>query len=921
MKTGDFRGPARLLAVAGFLSLVLAAVTASAQAPAASVPPSHTIKTVYIMPSSHWDLGFQAPPEQVLPRLKAHIDEVIRNCKADPEFRWTIESAWQVREWLARTHDPQEIADFVRLVKSGQIQLSAVYGSMHTEFMGAEALNRITYDMKSIEKRLGVTTDYAMMDDVPGFTSRLPQVLARSGVKYFVNGSNLFIGGGTSLYPGREPFYWEAPDGSKVLTWQTQSPLGGYTEAMAEYYLDPEAFEPYTREHFYPKEWEGLPRLEIMQRGMNKLLEKYEKAGYPYDAVLLLYMHDFISSDWERDTLLPAVREWNAAGRTPRIVVATPAEFFLHMEGEYDGKFGTYAGDWSGLWSEVKTNSPRDSAGARWVQDHWPVAEMLWSLLTFRDATSFPAGNFEDDRLKIFKYDEHSGSGQVGWPGLMSRAEIDEQNRQYAEYTSSARQDVAQNLDQGMQTLFAQTEAKDTATRIVVFNPMSWPRTDVVRVNAPEGLAVRDAETGKAIASQRAGSDDLEFVAADVPGVGYKTYVLEAGAPAGGSRSRGSYVVENGFYRVTVRPTDGAITGILDKRLGIELLDPGQATAANQLLRGTMFTDLPVPIGAVSMELTGGEVSTRLTIGRPGTFLPETRITLYREVPRIEIADRLDRARMPYVASLQPGEQYSFAFPFKFDGPATVWIEDGLGYHRLPDDYLPGARLDAAAPLHSLVLSGFSGGRPLHVVLAHRQSFFANLPALPDAKGQRTFLNQVRFAALRKQDEGDTRDLGMVNFPSVEPGLEHEPLWFDFVLTSGGDFDPAAGYREGWDFDVPLIAATLLPGMTPAQAEGSFFTLSAPNVAVLAFMPSADGDPNDYMLRLQEIAGKAADVELTTPVKITAAATTSMTEDAILQKLPAAPVRVRLGPHETVTLRLTIPHHSKSWSKRWWEWK
>ena len=456
-----------------------------------SQPATHsTIQTIYVMPSSHWDLGFIAPPEEVLPRLKPHIDEVIANAKRDPEFRWTIESVWQIREWLARTSDPQQIKDFVDLVNKGQIQVSAVFGSMHTEFMGAEQLNRITYDMKDLEKRLGIKTDFAMMDDVPGFTLRLPQILARSGVHYFVNGSNLFLAGGTSLSPGQVPFYWQSPDGSRVLTWQTQSRFGGYTEAFADFYLDPVAREPYTKEHFYPKEWEGLPKLEIMQRGVDKLLDKYAKAGYPYDAVLLLYLHDFVSSNEEATQLLPAVREWNAAGKQPRIVVSTPAEFFHHMEAQYGSeKFPSYEGDWSGLWSEVKLNSPVISAQARWLQDHAPVAELLWSLLTFRNFTSVPAGNLEDARIKLFKYDEHSGAAQVGWPKLMSRSEVDQQNREYVGYTNSGKEDISNLIDSGLQTLFSQVPAGEGKRKrtLVVFNPVSWPRTDVARPQVEAG--------------------------------------------------------------------------------------------------------------------------------------------------------------------------------------------------------------------------------------------------------------------------------------------------------------------------------------------------------------------------------------------------------------------------------------------------
>src|SRR5258707_15069301 len=96
-------------------------------------PPVKTqIKTIYVIPSSHWDLGFIAPPEEILPRLKPHLDEVIANAKADPEFRWTVESAWQLREWLARTPDLKQVQELVDLLNKGHIQISSVFGNIHT---------------------------------------------------------------------------------------------------------------------------------------------------------------------------------------------------------------------------------------------------------------------------------------------------------------------------------------------------------------------------------------------------------------------------------------------------------------------------------------------------------------------------------------------------------------------------------------------------------------------------------------------------------------------------------------------------------------------------------------------------------------------------------------------------------------------
>ena len=173
---------------------------------------------------------------------------------------------------------------------------------------------------------------------------------------------------------------------------------------------------------------------------------------------------------------------------------------------------------------------------------------------------------------------------------------------------------------------------------------------------------------------------------------------------------------------------------------------------------------------------------------------------------------------------------------------------------------------------------------------------------------------------MHKQDQGETRDLGMVNFSTVEPGLPAQS-WYHFALSSAdGDLNPVESYREGTSFDVPLMAMELAGGMAPAQPQGSYFSLSSEDVALLAFKPSADGNPEHYTVRLQEVAGKPAVTELKTPLKVTAAEETNLTENEVLRSLPLNPLRVLLSPHQTMTLRLTIPHPHKERSERWWEW-
>lgn len=193
------------------------------------------------------------------------------------------------------------------------------------------------------------------------------------------------------------------------------------------------------------------------------------------------------------------------------------------------------------------------------------------------------------------------------------------------------------------------------------------------------------------------------------------------------------------------------------------------------------MSNLPLGIAQVATHVESGPVFDRFVIQRPGTLWPETQITLYRNVKRVEFGNPLDRERMPFVASNQPGEYYSFNF--RFQGSAQVLVEDGTGYHRIPEDYLPGSRTDAAVPQHSLVLVAQSNGTKLHVTLAEREPFFNYLQGLPSVKGPNTFLNAVRITVMHKQGQGDTRDLGMVNFSTVEPGLPAQ-CWYHFALSS-----------------------------------------------------------------------------------------------------------------------------------------
>src|SRR5208337_4509377 len=243
-------------------------------------------------------------------------------------------------------------------------------------------------------------------------------------------------------------------------------------------------------------------------------------------------------------------------------------------------------------------------------------------------------GNLEDTRIKLFKYDEHSGAAQVGWPKLMSRAEIDQQNREYVGYTNSGQEDIRNLIDSGLQTLFSQVPAGKRT--VVVFNPVSWQRTDVARLKSKEDVVLRDVVTGHPVAVQRVSADEVEFAATDIPALGHKSYSIEtrAGNPTPAKTSAAT-------------KESASATSIDNKQLQRELVDSAGDKTANQLLRWTAWSSLPIGIAQIAIHVETGPVFDRIIIQRPGTLWPETQITLYHAMKRIEFANLLDRERMP----------------------------------------------------------------------------------------------------------------------------------------------------------------------------------------------------------------------------------------------------------------------------------
>ncbi|MGH2542198.1 MAG: hypothetical protein ACRDIB_05360, partial [Ardenticatenaceae bacterium] len=313
------------------------------------------IRYIYVVPLSHLDIGFNYAVPDLIPVQKQYLDEAVEYAEQYPVYHWTVESVWQLDQWVAQTEDPAQRQRLRDLIAQGKIEVMANYANMHQGVLGSEEFNRFLYPARSYEEAWGLDLDSAISDDVPGSSWALPQVLERNGVRNLVAGINTTFGGQPNIPVHDYLFNWQGVDGSEVLTWVS---VMGYGEGIFN--------------------WRLTWAYEDMAEATQQVIDSYQNHGYPYDAVMALIGFDNDGPDTILGNGLANIERWNQEHTWPQIVVSTPSAFFEHVRAAHgDDAFTTYTGDWSGLWENNDTRTPFSVAQNRWSKEALPQAETL----------------------------------------------------------------------------------------------------------------------------------------------------------------------------------------------------------------------------------------------------------------------------------------------------------------------------------------------------------------------------------------------------------------------------------------------------------------------------------------------------------------------------------------------------------------
>ena len=890
---------------------------------------------VYMIPIAHHDFGYTDSIENVLHLYDTFYDDTLRFCEEtedwpeESQFRYTAEQFWSMQHFIENR--PKRVVDkLVKYIREGRIEVPALFGNEITTLCSHEELIRLMYPSFRARREYGIPIRTASITDIPGLSWGLPTVLAGAGVRYFFAGLPDYFEWGRNdihtfwdesaiLRQGRpDAFRWEGPDGETVLVYYQ----GGYGT--------------WTSSSSYQDMVEELPRR----------LRVAEEGGCPFDVARYAYNG---SDNRPPDVGLSHIaREWNSRWAYPKIVVGTNSMFFEHLERQCSDA-RVFRGELPDTDYVVgATSTAKQTAINRITHDRLRSAEEFATVASAVSDCPYPAETIRRAYDNLLLYDEHTwGVGQsVGVGGQVH--DWCWSDKSHCAYRAAGL--TESTLDSSLDRIAELISLKEEGRHIVVFNSLSFQRTDVVRVPrfaVEEPFDLVDEETGWKIAYQIVELDspqapvpyapqryargqfnpaelvDLVFVAEDVPSLGYKTYHL---APKGGaapssnasgretdhgtsSTAVGETGLENRFFRVTLNPQTGAIQSIYDKELRREIADEEAPHRLNQFIARRVQTGKEEsPKRGKIRKTQGGPIYGSLVISGAGAGCPQLtcEIILYDHIRRIDLANRVLKDSTAVL-------EIYFAFPFLMEKPSFRFEGSNSVIEPLSDQF-PGSNTNYYAVQHWADVGDKEMGITLSAIESHLLEFGGLWPC---------FVSQACHGvappdfgrAFVKADEvtkGYIYSYVMdTNFRTNFQPVQQDDMLFRYSITTHkGDWKEGRARDFGWAIANPLIPVCVngnRKGVGPKGSlprSASFCQVDQSNVLLLALKQAEDG--NGMILRLIETEGRPVEATVTMPFfAIAEAHQTSLVEEN-QERLTCSKntMKIRVKPLGITTIRV-----------------
>lgn len=811
------------------------------------VPPRRW--TLYWLACNHTDVGYTDLQEHCLEIHRQNLDAALARLAAHPDFRWTAECALQVTSYVENRGRADADA-LLQAIRDGKIGFPGLFANLLTGLLDHETAARMVWPAGLLSRDHGLAYTSAQITDVPGQALTFPMLLAASGVRYLASGPNperalpLLPGdeaaahglsGDWTAYP--QLYWWEGPDGSRVLHWRNY------------HYGDGLRF--------------GFDRGpdEMGHRLSDWLLSNpaFLSPSWPYD-IALLY-----GAQWDNapvnEAMVTNVESYNRRFAFPRIVTGRAEDFFREVERRYTLKIPVRRGDTGLYWEDGAASTAAQLATFRGAQLMARAAELaaLW------DERVEPADDTRADRIAdraearrqmwrdLLLFGEHTWGAAESVSDPDSRQTVEQwaYKRRFVDGAAAAAQ---AELDGALARIGRRTA---TGPGRVVFNGANWPRTEVVRIAGGAGVALSYAD--QALPAVDLPDGDALVLVRDVPALGYLALRALPRPPAPAVDDGEALEASAGGFHVRLDPATGAIASLIASDAK-ERVKASSWSGLNQLLhvtggdRSALWTspdrdmlrtpptlDVAAATRSASRRTRLPGIGVRLDITRAlrGCSRVASSVTLYDELPWIDIENRITK-----VAMLDKEAVYA-AFPFAFTKP-TVEVEVPCGRMTVDRDQQPASCRDWYCHAHWVWLHDATDGV---------------LWSAPDAP--LFTLNDVVLGAWRRSivPDGTLFSYVMNNYWHTNYAARQSgEVVFRYRLSLLGPGDPAEPVRRGWGACDPLYVSPPYTNTSPGPLIGkdSAFAIPDRGVLVVGAKPADDGD--GAIIKLLEIRGAARSV-------------------------------------------------------------
>ena len=172
--------------------------------------------TFHLTGNSHIDAAWLWPWTETVDVVKRTFGTALQLMYEYPQYTYT-QSAAAYNEWMAQKY-PEMNAEIAQRIKEGRWE---IVGGMWVEPDlnmpdGESLVRQLLVGKRWYKQAYGVDVRIGWNPDSFGYTWQLPQIYKKSGVDYFV--TQKMTWNDTNQLPFKL-FWWESPDGSKVLTY------------------------------------------------------------------------------------------------------------------------------------------------------------------------------------------------------------------------------------------------------------------------------------------------------------------------------------------------------------------------------------------------------------------------------------------------------------------------------------------------------------------------------------------------------------------------------------------------------------------------------------------------------------------------------------------------------------------------------